>query len=153
LKGSFLSTQQIENYDDQELPEINGVATSIAQAYPSEVSDNEEEYEADEEVSEDKPEVPQNDDVPEEPATAVVVPGKKKSPPKPVVEENEEDEEEDDEEEEQRVYKRNRQQGGAPIYFPVSFGKTNGGAIGKKFNKFFPFQRPSDDFIKIYSRS
>jgi hypothetical protein len=140
-----------ENYDDQELPEINGVATSVAQAYP-EAREEEEEFASDEEQPvEEKPiaapVAPESADLPEEEPTSLV-PSKKKSPPKAL------SEEEDDEEEDEPVYKRNRaQQGGSPIYFPVSFGKTNGGAIGRR-QKFMNLIDPNlaDVFIKFLSR-
>lgn len=75
------------------------------------------------------------DDEPADQPTSVETTKKKlpgRKPVKPAVfvdEEAEEDEE--DEVPAVPTVTRNRAQGGAPIYFPVHFGSTNGGAIGE----------------------
>lgn len=85
-------------------------------------------------VPEDIPS-PADDEPVEQPSTSIET-TKKKLPRKPVKPTVADEEVEDDDDDEvppvQTVVSRNRSQGGAPIYFPVHFGSTNGGAIGKK---------------------
>lgn len=76
------------------------------------------------------------DELPAEQPTSVGATKKKlpRKPVKPVA--DEEDEAEDDEEDEPSpavtASRTRKNQAGGPIYFPVHFGSTNGGAIGKR---------------------
>jgi len=134
--GTYLDQEESEDEVDKPASEqLDGAVQSVAEAYPSPDSEDEQaEIEHEEEetsvanrpVANDEPKVTElaeaPEDVPETPTR--VVPNKNK---KTQVQLEKEDEEE---EEESNVPVRSRNRGSAGTsYFPVTFGSTNGGAI------------------------
>lgn len=141
---AFINLLQIHQAEQQsfeesdELPVVlDGATQSIA------ISDNaaDEEVEEVEESFEDDVQSPAETPIDDEQSTTSVDTTKKKLPKKPVKPVlAEEEEAEDDEEEDEAppappavTANRSRSKGGqsGPIYFPVHFGSTNGGAIGE----------------------